>query len=75
MRTCYIYFKQGGSFGLGPRILEENGRDMNQVGSNLELAIRNLFQPLPLRNVYLVAHKKKQNLCVSVIQGKEEGPK
>ncbi|MBA0746874.1 hypothetical protein Gogos_009353 [Gossypium gossypioides] len=33
----------GGSFGSGLEILEEIGRDMNQVGSNLELAIRNLF--------------------------------
>ncbi|MBA0694463.1 hypothetical protein Goari_004754 [Gossypium aridum] len=28
-------------------ILEEIRRDMNQVGSNLDLAIRNLFQPFP----------------------------
>ncbi|MBA0662445.1 hypothetical protein Goklo_006566 [Gossypium klotzschianum] len=38
---------QGGSFSLGPMILEEIRRDTNQVGSNLELAIRNLFQPFP----------------------------
>ncbi|MBA0626820.1 hypothetical protein Godav_004415 [Gossypium davidsonii] len=37
----------GGSFSLGPMILEEIRRDTNQVGSNLELAIRNLFQPFP----------------------------
>ncbi|MFQ6629090.1 hypothetical protein Gotur_008003 [Gossypium turneri] len=59
----------------GPGILEEIGRDMNQVGSKLELAIRNLFQPFPLGNVYLMAPKKKQNLYVSIIQGKEEGPR
>ncbi|MBA0780026.1 hypothetical protein Gotri_004173 [Gossypium trilobum] len=57
----------GGSFGLGLRILEEIQRDTNQVGSNLELAVRNLFQPFPLRNIYLVAPKKKQNLCVSLV--------
>ncbi|MBA0751614.1 hypothetical protein Gogos_000526 [Gossypium gossypioides] len=34
MRTCYNWFKQGGSFGLGLEILEEIGRDTNQVGSN-----------------------------------------
>ncbi|MBA0694421.1 hypothetical protein Goari_004718 [Gossypium aridum] len=50
MCTCYSWFKQGGSFGLGPEILEEIGRDTNQVGSNLELTIMNLFQPFPFRN-------------------------
>ncbi|PPR84578.1 hypothetical protein GOBAR_AA36135 [Gossypium barbadense] len=72
MRTCYSWFKQGGSFGSGPRILEEIGRYTNQVGSNFELAIKNLFQPFPLGNVYLVMPKNKQNLCVSAIQEKEE---
>ncbi|MBA0750672.1 hypothetical protein Gogos_002074 [Gossypium gossypioides] len=48
----------GESFGSGPEILEEIRRDTNQVGSNLELAIRNLFQPFHLENVYLVAPKK-----------------
>ncbi|PPR82817.1 hypothetical protein GOBAR_AA37896 [Gossypium barbadense] len=53
-----------------PEILEEIGRDTNQVGSNIDLAIRNLFHPFPFENVYLVAPKKKQNLHVSVIQEK-----
>ncbi|MBA0749571.1 hypothetical protein Gogos_003482, partial [Gossypium gossypioides] len=64
----------GGSFSSGPRTLEEIGRDTNQVRSNLKLAIRNLFQPFPLKNLYLVAPKKKENLCVSAIQRKEKGP-
>ncbi|MFQ6634300.1 hypothetical protein Gotur_011361 [Gossypium turneri] len=59
----------------GPEILEEIRRDTNQVGSNLELAIRNCFQPFPFENVYLMALKKKKNLCVSAIQRKEEGPR
>ncbi|MBA0755978.1 hypothetical protein Gogos_021524 [Gossypium gossypioides] len=54
---------RGGSFSSGPRILEEIGRDTNQVGSNLELTIKNLFQPSPFGNVYPVMPKKKQNLC------------
>ncbi|MBA0812951.1 hypothetical protein Gohar_026856 [Gossypium harknessii] len=57
----------GGSFSLGLGVLEEIQRDTNQVGSNLELVVRNLFQPFPLRNVYLVAPKKKKNLCVSIV--------
>ncbi|MBA0550671.1 hypothetical protein Golob_021598 [Gossypium lobatum] len=60
----------GGSFDSGPKILEEIGRDTNQVGSNIELAIGNLFQPFPIGNVYPVASKKKKNLYVRVIQGK-----
>ncbi|MBA0789160.1 hypothetical protein Gotri_006833 [Gossypium trilobum] len=43
---CDGYF-WGGSFSSGPMILKEIRRDTNQVGSNLELAIRNLFQPFP----------------------------
>ncbi|MBA0753501.1 hypothetical protein Gogos_020021, partial [Gossypium gossypioides] len=58
----------GGSFGSRPEILEEIGKDTNQVGSNLELAIKNLFQPFHFGNVYPVAPKKKQNICVSAIQ-------
>ncbi|MBA0853022.1 hypothetical protein Goshw_012499 [Gossypium schwendimanii] len=58
---------RGGSFGSRPEILEDIEKDTNQVGSNLELAIRNLFQPFPFGNVYLVVPKKKQNLCVSAI--------
>ncbi|MBA0712546.1 hypothetical protein Golax_011641 [Gossypium laxum] len=41
-------------------------------GQTLSFAIRNLFQPFPLRNVNPVVPKKKQNLCVSAIQGKKE---
>ncbi|MBA0715804.1 hypothetical protein Golax_014686 [Gossypium laxum] len=40
----------GRSFDLRLEILEEIRRDTNQVGSNLELAIRNHFQPFPLEN-------------------------
>ncbi|MBA0613184.1 hypothetical protein Godav_013672 [Gossypium davidsonii] len=38
---------------------------MNQVGSNLELAIRNLFQPFPFGNVYPVAPKKRSKISMS----------
>ncbi|MBA0857209.1 hypothetical protein Goshw_008965 [Gossypium schwendimanii] len=41
-------------------------------GQTLSFAIRNLFQPFPLGNVNPVVPKKKQNLYVSAIQGKEE---
>ncbi|MBA0848513.1 hypothetical protein Goshw_003373, partial [Gossypium schwendimanii] len=45
MCTCYSWFKQGGSFSSRPGVLEEIGRDTNQKGLKLKLAIRNLFQP------------------------------
>ncbi|TYI46438.1 hypothetical protein E1A91_D13G107300v1 [Gossypium mustelinum] len=66
-RAPWMIRSTGGSFGSGPEILEEIGRDTNQLGSKLEIAIKNLFQPFPLRNIYPVALKKKQNLCVNAI--------
>ncbi|MBA0711184.1 hypothetical protein Golax_010397, partial [Gossypium laxum] len=75
MCTCYNWSKQDGSFGLGPRILEEIGRDMNQVGSNLELAIKNLFQPFPFGNVYPVAPKKRSKISMlAQFKGKRKVP-
>ncbi|MBA0638003.1 hypothetical protein Godav_028936 [Gossypium davidsonii] len=41
-------------------------------GQTLIFAIRKLFQPFFLGNVNPLVPKKKQNLCVSAIQGKEE---
>ncbi|KAK5811806.1 hypothetical protein PVK06_027179 [Gossypium arboreum] len=44
----------GGRFSSRPGILEKIRRDKHQVGLKLELAIKNLFQPFPLENVYPV---------------------
>ncbi|PPS05695.1 hypothetical protein GOBAR_AA14948 [Gossypium barbadense] len=45
-----------------PGILEEIGRHINQVGSNLELAIMNLFQPFPLETYIRWHLKRRKNL-------------
>ncbi|MBA0666258.1 hypothetical protein Goklo_002692 [Gossypium klotzschianum] len=59
-------------FGSGLEILEEMGRDTNQVGSKLELAIRNLFQPFPLENVYLVEPRKTKISMSVQFKGKRK---
>ncbi|MBA0645877.1 hypothetical protein Goklo_013914, partial [Gossypium klotzschianum] len=74
MRTYYSWFKQGGSFGSGPESLEEIGRDTNQVESNLELAIKNLFQPFP-SETYIQWNLKRTKIFVSVqLKGKRKVP-
>ncbi|MBA0706087.1 hypothetical protein Golax_018225, partial [Gossypium laxum] len=47
-KAAWMVQSTGGSFDSGPKILEEIGRDTNQLGSNIELAIGNLFQPFPI---------------------------
>ncbi|MBA0787856.1 hypothetical protein Gotri_027810 [Gossypium trilobum] len=55
----------GASFGSGPEILEEIGTYMNKVGSNIELANRNLFQPFP-SEMYIQWHLKRSKISMSV---------